>query len=45
MNEKDKSNVKYKREEYTFAETLYNNYIEMRKCLNQIENLKYEIED
>ena len=37
--------IKYTREQYTFAETLYNNYIEMRKTLNQIEGLKYDIKD
>lgn len=45
MSEKDKSTIRYTREQYTFAETLYNNYIEMRECLNQVERLKYDIED
>lgn len=45
MNEKDKSKINYTSEQYTFAETLYNNHIEMRKTSNQIEGLKYDIKD
>ena len=35
----------YIREYYTLAESLYNNYNEMRIALNNFEKMKYEVKD
>lgn len=35
----------YTREYYTLAESLYNNYNEMRIALNNFEKMKYEVKD
>lgn len=42
MFEKDKLLIKYTREEYTYCEKLYEQYMEMRKVLKAIENIKYD---
>lgn len=41
MFNKDKSLIYYKREHYTFAESLYENYVKMRKAATEFENIKY----
>ena len=45
MIEKDKNLERFTREQFSFAEKLYNDYISMRKTINNYENMKYSIKD
>ena len=45
MFEKDKLKEKYIREEYSIEEELYNKYLELRKSLSRVENIKYDNPD
>ena len=45
MFEKDKMQERYIREDFTYAETLYEKYIEMREALLKYERMKYEPKD
>lgn len=41
----DKSLELYKREHYTMAEELFNNFKNMKGCVDGIQKLKYDFED
>lgn len=41
MFEKDKMQIMYLRDDFTYCEKLYDKYLEMRKVLGDIETLKY----
>ena len=45
MFEKEKSNERYIREDFSIEEKLYESYIEMRKNMNKLENYKHGKED
>lgn len=45
MFEKNAKTILYTRENYSIEEELYKNYIEMRKSLGKLENMKYSNED
>ena len=45
MFNKDLNSMPYNREHYTFAESLYNNYVKMRKSTSDFENIKYTVKD
>ena len=45
MFEKDKLKEKYIRQQYSLEEELYNKYIELRKSISRIENIKYDNPD
>ena len=45
MIEKDKNLERFTREQFSFAEKLYNDYISIRKTINNYENMKYSIKD
>ncbi|MBE5738899.1 MAG: hypothetical protein E7354_04155 [Clostridiales bacterium] len=45
MFEKDKATEMYTREKYTFEESLYAKYVDMRKIVSKIENFKYSNKD
>jgi len=45
MFEKDKATEMYTREKYTFEESLYAKYVDMRKIVSKIENFKYWNDD
>ena len=44
MFDKPKELIYYKREHYTFAEKLYEQYVSMRKTATEFENIKYNNE-
>ena len=41
----DKNLELYKREHYTMAEELFNNFKNMKGCVDGIQKLKYDFED
>lgn len=41
----DKKYEKYTREEYTMEEEIFEHYKEIRKAVNDVQNLKYSFED
>lgn len=45
MFEKDKMQERYIREDFTYAESLYKKYIEMREVLSKYELMKYSTTD
>ena len=45
MFEKDINKELYVREEFSIEEKLYESYVEMRKNIGKLENLKYSNED
>lgn len=45
MFEKEKCDILYAREKFSLEEKLYENYVEMRKNMNKLENFKYGKED
>lgn len=45
MFEKNRMDIKYIRDDFTYCEKLYDKYIEMRKIINEIELIKYAKND
>lgn len=45
MFEKNTNTILYTREKFSLEEELYTNYINMRKSLGKLENMKYSNED
>ena len=45
MFEKDKMDMRYIRDDFTYCEKLYDKYLEMRKVLSDIELIKYAKSD
>lgn len=41
----DKKYERYTREEYTMEEEMFEHYKEIRKAVNDVQNLKYSFED
>lgn len=45
MYDKDKNYERYSRERYSFAESLFERYLEMRKSFHKLEQIKYSTTD
>lgn len=45
MFEKDKAQIRYTRDAFTFEEKMYEKYIELRKVMHELESMKYGSDD